>query len=227
MNQPDVEAGGVRERVKAMVFDFDGTLAGLEIDFDRMRREVIALAERFGRGPDDFAGGFVLEGLDRVRLLLAETDAHRAGLFADKAREIIEGLEMTAARRSELFPCTRPALASLRRAGYRLAVITRNFGPAVNLVFPDLADYCPVFLPREAVSAVKPDPAHLLAAMTGLGAGAGETIMIGDHPIDIETGRRAGAMTAGVASGRINRFDLAAAGADLVFDNVGELSDFS
>lgn len=47
--------------------------------------------------------------------------------------------------------------------------------------------------------------------------------MVGDHPIDIETGKRAGAMTAGVATGRISVSELRQAGADFVAEDCMQL----
>ena len=43
--------------------------------------------------------------------------------------------------------------------------------------------------------------------------------MVGDHPLDIETGKRLGLHTAGVASGRIPLQDLKACAPDWVAEN--------
>ena len=213
------------ERVRALVFDFDGTLARLEIDFDLMRRRVLELAGTYGLESSRFAGRYVLETVTAVQTVLAEADAGKAISFAKAAADLIEEVELEAARRGGLFPQARPALAGLKKAGFRLAVITRNFGGAVRIVFPDLAEFCSVFLPREAVPRVKPHPDHLLAALKSLDTKPEETIMVGDHPMDVETGRLAGALTVGVASGRNTRSELTAAGADMVFDHIGELAE--
>jgi phosphoglycolate phosphatase len=213
------------DRVRALVFDFDGTLARLEIDFDLMRRRVLGLAGAYGLESSRFAGRYVLETVTAVQAVLAESDAGAAVSFVKAAAGLIEEIELEAARRGGLFPQTRPALAGLKKAGFRLAVITRNFGGAVRIVFPDLNEFCAVFLPREAAVRVKPHPDHLLAALKSLDSKPEETIMVGDHPMDVETGRSAGALTAGVASGRNSRGELTAAGADLVFDHIGELAE--
>jgi phosphoglycolate phosphatase len=47
--------------------------------------------------------------------------------------------------------------------------------------------------------------------------------MIGDHPLDIQTGRAAGVMTAGVCSGNSSRDELLRAGADWVADDCRQL----
>ncbi|MFH1135584.1 MAG: HAD family hydrolase [Pseudomonadota bacterium] len=222
---PSKIAGGPPRPVKAVVFDFDGTLAGLEIDFDLMRREISRLCLEFGVG-NGLSSQYVLEMIAAAESLLSARDPGKAQLFAARAKGIIEDIELEAARRGRLFPETRPALAALKNAGLGLAIITRNFGRAVRIVFPDLDDFVPVFLPREAVPKVKPDPGHLLTALKALAASPDSSLMVGDHPLDIETGQRAGTMTAGVASGRIGRDELSGAGADAAFDRLADLADF-
>jgi phosphoglycolate phosphatase len=49
--------------------------------------------------------------------------------------------------------------------------------------------------------------------------------MIGDHPLDIETARRAGTLSAGVASGHASQEALAQAGPDFVARDCRELAE--
>ena len=222
---PTVAPGGRPRQIRALVFDFDGTLAGLEIDFDLMRREIVGLCSEFAVG-NGLSNRYVLEMLAEAERILSARNPETSRLFTARAYAMIEAIELEAARRGSLFPETRSVLTGFKEAGLAMAVITRNFGRAVRTVFPDLDDFFPVFLPREAVSRVKPDPEHLLAALRALDVPPDSTLMVGDHPLDIETGRRAGTMTAGVASGRIGRRELAAAGADAAFDRLADLAGF-
>jgi phosphoglycolate phosphatase len=47
--------------------------------------------------------------------------------------------------------------------------------------------------------------------------------MVGDHPLDIQTGQRAGILTAGVWSGTATEEELARSGANLTARNCEEL----
>ncbi|MEN6441144.1 MAG: HAD-IA family hydrolase, partial [Syntrophobacter sp.] len=105
----------------------------------------------------------------------------------------------------------------------KTAVITRNCDAAVRIVFPDILDYCHCFLARDHVRSPKPDPAHLLRALEVIGAGPATALMVGDHCIDIETGKAAGVLTAGVGSGNVSREELSRAGADWVAGDCKEL----
>lgn len=209
----------------AVVFDFDGTLARLTIDFDRMRREVLALLARHGAP---------CAGLERLQVLeLVEAAALRlrargrdGGPFRAAALAAVERIELAAADAGGLLPGVPAALAALRARGYRLGIVTRNCAAAVASVLQgpaggDLAH--DVLLARDHVSRVKPDPTHLEAALAALGVSPPAALMVGDHPLDVAAGRRAGMRTVGVLSGRHAQGDFEAAGADLVLEDVSHL----
>jgi phosphoglycolate phosphatase len=73
------------------------------------------------------------------------------------------------------------------------------------------------------VNNVKPHPEHLNKALQMLNSTANTTLMIGDHPLDIQTGRNAGTYTAGVLTGHFRKFDFLNAGADLVLSQASDL----
>ncbi|GAB7080279.1 HAD family hydrolase [Megalodesulfovibrio paquesii] len=202
---------------RAVVFDFDGTLAELVIDFEDMRRRVAAVAAEFLLPAPVPGSTPVLEWIDTTRLEIAGRCGHDAGVhFFFQAHAAVTGLELEAALRGRLFQGTRPLLQQLRQAGTRLGIITRNCDAAVRQVFPDVNDWCEAFLPREGVRRVKPNPQHLLEALTLLQCNPAEALMVGDHPMDIATALRAGVQAAGVASGRVGMQALADAGAHVV-----------
>jgi phosphoglycolate phosphatase len=194
--------------LRGLIFDFDGTLAHLNIDFNAMREEVHSLARRQGySGP--WKDGYLLEEVDFLSKELGDE-------FARDAASLIENREIEAAVKGSLFPFTLNLLTRIRGLGLGVAIVSRNCGPAIRRVFPDLDRLCEVFLPREAVTEVKPHPGHLLAALKGLRLSSSEAAMVGDHPTDIQAGRAAGCFTVGVTSGRMGPEQLQAAGADLV-----------
>ncbi len=202
--------------LRALIFDFDGTLAELNIDFAAMRQTVEALARARGFAGPWPAAGYLLEQV-------AEVSARLGNGYGRQALELIEAVELEAAARGRLFAFTRPLLVQAQRAGLAVAIISRNCGPAIRRVFPDIERHCGVFAPREAVSRVKPDPGHPLTALAALGVGPEAAVLIGDHPVDIQTARAAGCRAVGVASGRVDRAGLLAAGADLALNDAANL----
>jgi len=212
-------------KIQSIVFDFDGTLAELRIDFAEMKRRLSELAESYSlaKVPAPFLP--VLEWLAWLENGLRKANGACSDDFRKRALAIIAGMEMDAARKGSLFSFTRPLLANMIERNIKTAVITRNCDAAVRQVFPDILDYCHCFLARDHVPSPKPDPAHLIRALEVIEAGTATALMVGDHSIDIETGRAAGVLTAGVCSGNVAREDLVRAGADWVARDCEELVD--
>ncbi len=208
-------------RIKAVVFDFDGTLARLTLDFSVLNESVRqAVLEIFPAAPV-----FIPPALEWVAACLQITGSKHSELAIQinrRAEEALAAVEVTAAAKGELFPHTRPLLARLRQEGIAAGVVTRNCRAAVLTVFPDLETFCPL-LAREDVPKPKPDPAHLLRMLEILDVAPQDSLMVGDHPMDILTGQRAGTMTAGVTCGHCAYDRLKAAGPDDILAHCGKL----
>ena len=67
--------------LKAVVFDFDGTLALLNIDFKEMRRDILDLAATYGISEDGMERLFVLEMIAEMRDQMARLVQGMRGLF--------------------------------------------------------------------------------------------------------------------------------------------------
>jgi phosphoglycolate phosphatase len=213
-----------KHKIRAFVFDFDGTLAELRLDFDWMKLKLGLLAGEFL--PEvELPPLRVLEWLEELRQEVSRREPQRLSEFLGRADRLIQDMEIDAARRGSLFPFTRPMLEGLQLQGIKAAVITRNCEEAVRLVFPDVDRYCGGLLARDHVPKVKPDPDHLLRALEVLACGVEGVVMVGDHPLDVETGKRAGVLTAGVSSGRIALEELARSGADWVAADCRDLME--
>jgi len=212
-----------QRKINAVVFDFDGTLAHLVLDFEAMKRRVADIAASWLPGRPEPDGLPALEWIDALRREVEAVSPGSGSAFFRVAHADVQAMEVAAASRGGLFPFTRDMLAQLARRGVGTAIITRNCAAAVAMVFPDAAAYCRAVLAREAVPRVKPDPGHLLAALDMLQVPPEEALMVGDHPLDVETGRLAGTGTAGVATGRVSQADLARAGADRTAADAREL----
>lgn len=210
-----------RTSVRAVVFDFDGTLAELVLDFQEMHRRVEAAARPFFNHGGSLPEVGELPSLERVEAWAALLEAHEARALRRAAHAAIRDQEVQAATDGRLFPFTRPLLTGLADRGLGLGVVTRNCRTAVYTVFPDIDAHVGVVLSRDDVPRTKPDPVHVLSALERLGAAPENSLMVGDHPMDIESGRRAGMWTAAVATG--NHAKEALEGADVVLDDAGGL----
>lgn len=212
-----------QRNIAGVVFDFDGTLAELHLDFGEMKRRISRLYAAIVGNAPAVPSQPALEWIGSLTTDLTAVDASRARAFHCEAHALIVHMELEAAYRGRLFDFTRPMLEQLRMAEVRTAIITRNCEQAVRIVFPDLDEYCDCFLSRDHVARVKPDPDHLRHALRRIGVAPGTALMVGDHPIDIRTGLLAGALTAGVFSGHASRADLERSGAEWVAQSCLEL----
>ena len=189
--------------IQTILFDFDGTLAELHIDFSAMKSRIAAVAAEFlGRFPEASSLP-ALEWIDALAHELGDDADGQAQAFRSQAMASIQAMEMEAAQKGTLFSFTRRVLEELRAREVKIAVVTRNCEKAVRTVFPDMDGYGFKLFSRDHVARVKPDPDHLQTALRALNATRRESLMVGDHPLDIETGKRLGVRTAGVASGRV------------------------
>jgi len=209
--------------IRAIVFDFDGTLAVLNIDFSIMRERIFGLMKRYGIGEELIQEKYLLEIIDEVYKILWEKNPPGAEAFYQESHRILHEVEMKAAEEGRLIPGTEATLKSLRRKGINIGIITRNCEDAVRKVFPDINDFCDVFVSRNSVKKVKPHPDHLTCVMELLKTSGEEAVMVGDHITDIQAGKRVGMETIGVLTGRTKKEEFEEAGADYILKDVPEI----
>ncbi|MCJ2165619.1 MULTISPECIES: HAD-IA family hydrolase [unclassified Pseudodesulfovibrio] len=210
-------------KLDAIIFDFDGTLADVPLDFDFMKTKIAALGEVFMDERPVPDGLPALEWLEALAAQVMERDRAEGMEFLSRGRLVIAATELDAARDGQLFEFTRPTLATLRKRGVAAGVITRNISAAVKVVFPDIEKFIEVFIPREIAVCLKPNPGHLLQALDLLGIAPEHTLMVGDHPMDVETAKAAGAMSAAVTSGKVTAQGFAHLDPDFVSADVQAL----
>jgi HAD superfamily hydrolase (TIGR01509 family) len=158
--------------LKLVIFDLDGTLLEPALDFDAIKREIGL--------PADLP---ILEGLDTL------TQAERV-----RANRILDRREEEAAARSRLMPGAEALLEWLRRRNVQIAVLTRNSRASVRRAEERHGLRFDAVVAREDKQP-KPSPDGVRHLMEACGAGAGETVVMGDFRFDVEAGAAAGCRT--------------------------------
>ncbi len=167
-------------RVKLAVFDLDGTLAHLPIDWDELRARVREFM-----------------GTDHPLKPLGPSIPVAAGEnkeLEERAFKIVEEAELEAAREAKPDPELRAALEELKSAGAKLALVTLQARrPALTalegLGVGDLFDL--VITREDSLSREE----QLRMVLQRLRVKPGEAAMVGDLPWDAEAGRRLGCIT--------------------------------
>ena len=208
---------------KAILFDFDGTLAIPTIDFDAMRQRLEDLTLSHDVPAAQFEGRDILDLVAHVTAWLAQRQPAQGVSYAQQAEQLLQDIEMEAAQRSGLLPGVVDLLDRLRQLDIAVGIVTRNCDVAVRLMFPQLEVYCQAFFARDHVTRVKPHPAHLQAALSHLGCASEHALMVGDGAMDIEAGKRLRMFSIGVLTGSHTREKLLQHGADLILDTAADL----
>jgi phosphoglycolate phosphatase len=102
-----------------------------------------------------------------------------------------------------LYPGVREGLEELKRAGFRLAVVTGKAqdGADSTVAAAGLRDVFDVVLGYTSVPNPKPAPDIALLALDRVGVGAGDAVIVGDSIHDLEMARRAGIRSIAVTYG--------------------------
>lgn len=207
--------------IRAVIFDFDGTLTELTLDFRILREEIVKVALGYVDPSliKEFEGQYIIEMIQEIQARSEE----RGAAFKAEAYRRLRDLEVEEARGKDVYPYTREVLAQLKGRGARTGIVTRSCIEVLNEVFPDMAVYVDAVVTRDDIDRVKPHPSHAEAVLTLLGAPAESAMLVGDHPTDILTGKAINMVTVGVLTGRTRREQFVDAGATYVFDDIRDV----
>ena len=129
--------------------------------------------------------------------------------------------------RTQAFPNVGSTLESLRHKGLRMSIATSRGVPSLKAFLEDMgfSGYFDLLLGADEVRHHKPDPEPVLLTLETLGFKPSQALVVGDMPVDILMGLRAGCLSCGVTYGNSSRAELEAAGADFIIDDFGELTE--
>jgi phosphoglycolate phosphatase len=213
-------------RIKAVVFDLDGTLVD---SAPGLQTAVNAVLERHDCPPTGLADVQSMIG-DGIRALINKAFTQHGRTLSEKELDTAAGqfrdiYADCGPRETPLYPGVRDALNQLTSLGISLGLCTnkpqRSTEPLLDALMID--HYFPAVFGGDVLAGIrKPDPRHVLAVLGRLGIDAAEAVMVGDSPNDIDAGQGAGmpviAVTYGYSLGPVE-----ALGADYFIDNLGEL----
>lgn len=192
-------------RIRAVLFDFDGTLTRPgSIDF-------AAIREAIGCPP----GEPILEFIEHLSDPAERRDRMK----------ILDGFEHDAAAASEPAEDAEEVVAALRAAGLSVGVVSRNSLAGIERAFENFprlsAASFDIVASRDVPVPPKPQPDGVLYAAEALGVAPAEVLVVGDHPLDVAAGNAAGALTALLAPGGAAGGDAAGAGVAAGGDGAG------
>jgi phosphoglycolate phosphatase len=204
--------------IKGVIFDFDGTLTELTIDFSFVRCEIEKVARKYV-GDEEIKsqeGQYILEMINGVEKRLRGM----ASEFKREAFKELRKLELIASEGKDVYPYTREVLSKLKDKGIKVGIFTRTHLDVVLQVFPDIQDFVDAIVTRDDVERVKPHPDHPGEVLRLIGIRPEEALVVGDHPTDIQSGQAILAKSAAVLTGRITREIFEEVGATYILNDV-------
>ena len=203
--------------ITAVVFDLDGTLVSFTLDVKACRTEVIQTLIEEGFSPSLFSFKITaFEMLEKVKEHLTKQVIQKKKFLDIKktVHAIVESYELKAAKKTKIFPGIHETLKTLRRMNMKIGLCTINSKKATKYIIDHfgLAEFFDSVVPREAVSAVKPDSSHLEAVIEALKVEANNVVLVGDSIKDVVCANRFNVLAVGVSSGISSKQKLIDAG---------------
>jgi phosphoglycolate phosphatase len=213
----------MKKSVGLLMFDLDGTLADTGPD---LARSVNFTREKFGLAPWPARAVYGHIGRGVEHLLKQAIPEVTEGHFQEVQRIFIGYYERHLLDQTVLYPGIREVLEDFS-AKQRAVVSNKIYRLAVTLLRGlGVEDCFDAVFGGDSAGEKKPHPALLRAALKRFQVPASSAVMIGDGDIDIQAGKRAGAITCGVTYGLGNKDDLFAAQPDVIIDHPSELADY-
>jgi HAD superfamily hydrolase (TIGR01509 family) len=195
-------------RIKAVLFDFDGTLSRPEaINFLQIKKSL-------GCPPDEP----ILEFIETMPTAEKRRSAHL----------ILEKFEAEAAKASVPNIGAEELVRYLKSKKIPIGIISRNSLSSINRALENFktingSDF-DCIISRDAPVEPKPSPEAVLLAVKRLSVAVEEVLVVGDYIFDIEAGNRAGAWTAWITNE--DKSQQVIPGCDFTFPRLPELQRF-
>ena len=208
--------------IRAVLYDFDGTLADSTELIMRCYRHT--MATHLGECPPDEAwlAGFGTPLETQIARFARDAREHDAMLatYREHQNEHHDVLLRP-------FPGAVETVAELKRRGLALAVVTSKHRRATlrGMDLCGITDLFDVLITPEDVENAKPHPEPVHLALTRLGVAPAEALFVGDSPHDMVAAREAGTRTAAALWGPFPREALLAEHPDHLLERQEDVLD--
>ncbi|MDH5595895.1 MAG: HAD family hydrolase [Candidatus Bathyarchaeota archaeon] len=214
--------------IRAVILDLDGTIVDFNLDYKSVRAEVIQLLTKQGFPSSIFSmNESIFSMLKKAEIYMKNND--RGERDAARVKEAVLSVanchELEAAHTNSLMPGIPETLKTLKRMNLKTAIFTVNGEKSTNYILNRfrLTSFFDATITRESVSAVKPDPAHLEAALRALNVEPKEAVVVGDSKWDMRCARELNVVAVGVVTGISSPKELMRAGATYLTSSLTDI----
>jgi phosphoglycolate phosphatase len=214
--------------IKAVILDLDGTIAYFNLDYKSVRAEVIQLLTKQGFPASIFSmNESIFSMLKKAEIYMKNNgrEEHDVARMKKAVLSVANRHELEAAHTTSLMPGIPETLKTLKKMNLKTAIFTINGEKSTSYILScfRLERFFDATITRESVSAVKPDPAHLEAALKALNVEPEEAIVVGDSKLDMMCAKELNVVAVGVATGMSSPKELMHAGATYLISSLTDV----
>lgn len=181
----------MKKKIKAIVWDLDGTLIDFKINSIGARRKAIKLLKNYGIPKQELSiQESILENVKRSRLIFDQLGFSSKDIqkIINKVNDAVIAIEHQAALKATLTKGIETVLKFLKNKSIKQAIFTYNThaNALVSLKKAQIESYFKVIVGRDDVRNLKPHPDHLKRICEQLEVQIEEILIIGDTNTDIE-----------------------------------------
>jgi phosphoglycolate phosphatase len=214
--------------IKAVILDLDGTIAYFNLDYKSVRAEVIQLLTKQGFPASIFSmNESIFSMLKKAEIYMKNNgrEEHDVARMKKAVFSVANRHELEAAHTTSLMPGIPETLKTLKKMNLKTAIFTINGEKSTSYILScfRLERFFDATITRESVSAVKPDPAHLEAALKALNVEPEEAIVVGDSKLDMMCAKELNVVAVGVATGMSSPKELMRAGATYLISSLTDV----
>ena len=206
--------------IRLIIFDFDGTIGDTRRNVVVTMQQTLAELNLPERSEEACAATIGIPLEDCFRQLQPDVAEEVILQCAATYRRIFEINKER--MRPQPFPHVAETLKILHEQGVQMTVATSRGLESVKdlLTGMGLIQYFDYLLGADSVTKHKPDPEPVLMTLRDMNVDASQALVVGDMPVDILMGSRAGCKTCGVTYGNASKEELQEAGADYIIDDI-------
>ena len=207
--------------IRNIIFDFDGTLADTAAGILATEREMLRRM--------DLPEPAQAQMCSAIGLPLPESLRRGCNIPAERVDEAVLLYRALffdyAPQHIIIFDGVKETLAAFRDKGLRLAIATSRSSNSLDVILTTHGlDGCfPERVTADQGIKAKPAPDMVLHLLRKMGLRPEETLVVGDTTFDLEMGKGAGCLTAGVSYGNHSREQLSTVQPDWIVDRFDEL----
>jgi carbamoyl-phosphate synthase large subunit len=195
LNESEFKFEVAKPKIKLIVFDFDGTLVDLPIDYSSLRAELRKFFQSF-----EITSSFrpLLQSIEQCSNNVKQNFGEEEGMKVyEMSYKILEKFELMGSEKAELLPNVKNVLEKLKNNNIKLAIFSRTGRKCIlnGLNKFGLEKYFDLIVSRDDVKKVKPDTEGLKKIMAHFNLRPEEILFVGDDVLDLMAGREANVKT--------------------------------